>query len=244
MSNEQLHHWATNPDMVEAFVLHRLEEQEMPVLTAHLEQCGECRHHVQVEKDLIAGIRRYGRMKLKYRIEQQIHSTQGKRYDWTQAVSIAAAIIFMFGTVFAVRALVDFGQNKNRTREIVVNTNKPLQRALWITGRVTITTRQYTGITPHRSNRFIVKKGDIAQTILIQHAMLSELPYTQPSDDTVSIRTFLERTSRGLQLTLYTDEIADSSLTGVEPVTDDSLIVFYRDMQIAFHIPGGWAGRM
>ena len=79
---------------------------------------------------------------------------------------------------------------------------------------------------------------------MIHHAMVSELPSTQQAEGMSGVRTLLERTPQGLQLTLYMDSIANSSIAGVEPVTEDSLIVLYQGMQIAFHIPGGWAGKM
>jgi hypothetical protein len=244
MSKINSQHWAIDPEILEAFVLHRLDENEIFILAAHLEQCVECRQRVQVEKDLISGIRRYGRLEMKLWLKQQVQSNPGKRYDWTQAVSIAAAIILMFGAVFVIRGFVDSGQDKSRTRELVLTSDNPSQHALWITGRVITSTRQYKGTRSDRSNKFIVKKGKNEQTFFIHHAMLSDLPHTQQADDKLDIRTLLERTPQGLQLTLYMDSRVNSSFTGVEPITDDSLIVFSQGVQIAFHIPGGWAGRM
>jgi hypothetical protein len=244
MSEYNSQHWAADPEILEAFVLQRLDEYKISTLAAHLEQCDECRQRVNAEKELIAGIRRYGRTEKKYWLKQQIQIYRGKRYNWTQAVSIAAAIVFVFGAVFAIRGLVDSGQKKNRMREIVLESNEPSQRALWITGRVIASKRTYAGTVSDRSNRFTIKKGNVTQTVLIHHAMLSDLPTTQLSDDMSSVHTLLERTSQGLQLTLYMDSVADSSIAGVEPVTEDSLIVLYQGMQISFYIPGGWAGSM
>jgi hypothetical protein len=62
--------------------------------------------------------------------------------------------------------------------------------------------------------------------------------------DESSIQTLLERTPDGLQLTLYTDTSTDSLSAGIEAVTTDSLIVYFRGQQIAYHIPGGWAGKI
>jgi hypothetical protein len=58
------------------------------------------------------------------------------------------------------------------------------------------------------------------------------------------VQTFLERTPNGLRLTLYTDSTSGSLATGIETVSSDLLIVYFRGQQIAYHIPGGWAGKM
>ena len=244
MSNIHSEHWAIDQKILEAFVFHRLDKEETETLTAHLEQCVECSHRVQDEKDFIAGIRRYGWREMKNRLRQQIQSNPEKRYDWTQAASIAAAIILMFGVIFAIRSIVDLGKNKNRTREIVLNSDTQSQRAFWIAGRLITNTRQFKGTLSERSNKFFAKKGNAAQTVFIHHAMLSKLPLAQHTDEESCVQSFLERTPQGLQITLYMDSGSNSSIAGVEPITEDSLIIFCRGRQIAFHIPGGWAGRI
>jgi hypothetical protein len=35
-----------------------------------------------------------------------------------------------------------------------------------------------------------------------------------------------------------------NNIPRIEAITSDSLIVYFRDQQIAYHIPGGWAGKM
>jgi len=244
MSDVNSEHWTMDSDVLESFILQRIDESETGKLAAHLKLCLDCRQRVQTEKEFIAGIRRYGRLEMKYRLQQQVQHNQNKRYDWTQAASIAAAIILMFGALFIFREFGDFGMTKNSIREIVLPGDKPSQQAFWITGRVVTTARHYHETRSHQSNEFIIKKGHAVQTVIIHHAMFSQLPHTQHTDEPSSIRAYLERTPQGMQLTLYTDSMTDTLIAGIEPVTPDSLIVFYQRMQIAFHIPGGWAGKI
>ena len=92
-----------------------------------------------------------------------------------------------------------------------------------------------------------VQRGDALQTITLQQRPSTSLPGSRAQmvqhDRALVVQTFVERTSKGLQLTLYTSgpaAAADIERATVEPISDDSLVVNFANERIAYHIPGGW----
>jgi hypothetical protein len=244
MKEKNSQHWASDPEKVEAFVLHRIDESERVSCTAHLNQCEECRRVVQEERELVAGIRYVGRNEMKLRLKQWIQRRQGKRFDWTQAASLAAAIILMLGAVFTIRWFTDFNQSKTRSHEIVLKSDDSSQRSIWIIGKVVEQKRVFRGTISENNSSFIIKQGNVTQTVSIRSALTTELPLTMRTYDESNLQTLFVRTSNGLQLTIYSIAASNSATIGIEAVTGDSLIVYFRGQQIAYHIPGGWAGKM
>jgi len=229
---------------IEPYLMHQLDEVKEQEFTEHLQMCDECRLKVQKEQELIAGIRQFGRVELKRRINQRIQHEQGRSFEWTQVASIAAAVVLMFTAVFMIRWFTDFEHGKTRSREIVIKESDVSQRSLWITGKVIIQPRTFRGTLSNRSSSFIIKQGSVTQTISIKYKQLAELPPSRRTDDQSIIPTFLELTSKGMQLTLYSNSPEHSLAMGIEVVTAESLIVYIKGQQIAYTIPGGWAGRM
>jgi hypothetical protein len=244
MKEKNSQHWASDPEKVEAFVLHRIDESERVYCTAHLDQCDKCRLVVQEERELFAGIRHVGRKEMKLRLKQWVQSGQGKQFDWIQAASLAAAIILMLGAVFTIRWFTDFDQGKSRSHEIVLKSDDSSQRSLWIIGKVLVQQRKFRGTLSAHNSSFVIKQGTTTRTVSIRSALTSELPLTMRTFDESNLQTLFERTSDGLQLTIYSIAASNSVTTGIEAVTPDSLIVYFRGQQIAYHIPGGWAGKM
>jgi hypothetical protein len=244
MKEKNSQHWASDPEKVEAFVLHRIDESERVSCTAHLNQCEECRRIVQEERELVAGIRYVGHKEMKRRVRQWVQSGQGKQFDWTQAASLAAAIILMLGAVFTIRWFTDFNQSKTRSHEIVLKSDDASQRSLWIIGKVVEQKRVFRGTILENSSSFIIKQGNVTQTVSIRSALTAELPLTMRTYDESNLQTLFERTSNGLQLTIYSISASNSFTTGIEAVTADSLIVYFQGRQIAYHIPGGWVGKI
>jgi hypothetical protein len=244
MNQEQSQHWASDQEKVEAFIFHRIDQAEQMQMAAHIDLCDECRHIVQEERELIAGIRYAGRGEMKLRLKQWIRRDHEKRFDWTQAASLAAAIVLMLGAVFAIRWFTDLNESTGRQHEIVLNHDDSSQRSLWIMGTVLVKQRVFRGTLSVRNPSFIIRQGTITQTVSIRRTPMADLPLNMKNVDNAAIRTFLERTPRGLQLTLYMDTITDSLATGIEALTSDSLIVYVQGQQIAYRIPGGWAGKM
>jgi hypothetical protein len=244
MGDRQLKHWTKSVENIEPYLMHQLEEVKEQEYTSHLQMCEECRFRVQKEQELIAGIRRFGRVELRHRINQRIQSEQGRSFEWTQVASIAAAVVLMFAAVFMIRWFTDFEHGKTRSREIVVKESEVSQRSIWITGKVIIQPRTFRGTLSDRTSSFVIKQGNAIQTISIKYAQLAELSPMRHSNDKSIVPTFLEQTSKGLQLTLYTNASDQSMTLGIEAVSAESFIVYLKGQQIAYNIPGGWAGRM
>jgi hypothetical protein len=424
MSELNSQHWTVHPEKLEAFVLHRMDEMERTELALHLEQCDECRQRVEKERELITGIRRFGRVTMKRRLKSRLQHDQMKRFEWTQVASIAAAIVLVFGAVFAIRWFVDFKRETPLTREIILSENKeekPAERALWIIGRVieisdkssrsagseeekqslsfadhiketpallaekdlksdeearsrietsamraademiiaeeklslhNVTnsktkgepaltarsdsesrefalseTKESSKLTaqdklesrvaavsramqsssqmalkklesidtvsskatgrlvpmtqpelesrdtslskvkespaPMAKNKVEFRKTSPAKAkgsqalvakkvrrdikgpaIIVRRGDMKELPASMRNGDASAIHTRLERTPQGIQLTFYSNVIKDTVATDIEAVTQDSIIVTFSKRQIAYHIPGGWAGKM
>jgi hypothetical protein len=244
MKKKYTQHWAVDPEKVESFVLHRMDESERVSCTTHLNQCEECRRVVQEEQELVAGIRYIGHKEMKRRLNQRIQNGQEQQFDWTQAASLAAAILLMLGAVFTIRWFTDFNQSKTRSHEIVLKSDDPSQRSLWIIGKVIEQKRVFHGTVSENSSSFIFKQGIVIRTVSIRSALTSELPLTMRTSDESNLQTLIERTSNGLQLTVYSNTKPNSIKTGIEAVSADSLIVYIQGRQIAYHIPGGWAGKI
>jgi hypothetical protein len=244
MKEKKSQHWAFDPEKVEAFALHRIDESERVTCTAHLNHCGECHRIVQEEQELVTGIRSVGRKEMKFRLKQWIQHGQEKQFDWIRVASLAAAIILMLGAVITIRWFTDFNQSKTRSHDIVLKSDNSSQRSLWIIGKVVEQKRIFRGTISDRSSSFIIKQGNVTRTVSIRSALTAELPLTIKTSDELNLQTLFERTSNGLQLTIYSMTASNSVTTGIEAVTTDSLVVYFQGRQIAYHIPGGWAGKM
>jgi hypothetical protein len=244
MNDQQSEHRTMSVENIEAYLMHQLDEIKEQEFMQHLQTCEECRLRVQKERELIAGIRRFARSEMKHRLQQRMRREQGRGYEWTQVASIAAAIVLMLGAVFMFRWFTDFEHGRTRSREIVLKGDDVSQRSLWITGKVIIQPRTFQGTLSDRMSSFVIKHGNATQTILIKYADLIDLPPARRTDDKSDVQTFLEQSSQGLQLTLYANAPEQSFAMGVEAVSAESLIVYIKGRQIAYTIPGGWAGKM
>ena len=209
-----------------------------------MNQCEECRRVVQHERELVAGIRYAGRIEMKRRVRQWVQSRQGRQFAWTQIASIAAAIVLMLGAVFTIRWYTDFNQSKTRAHEIVLKSDNSSQRSIWIIGKVVEQKRVFRGTLSENSSSFIIKQENVTRTVSIRSALTSELPLLMRRSDESNLQTLFERTSYGLQLTIYSIAASNSVTTGIEALSADSLIVYIQGRQIAYHIPGGWAGKI
>ncbi len=99
------------------------------------------------------------------------------------------------------------------------------------------------------NGRFTIQKDGVSQTIILSQKPSSSLPERQKEagvNQTNTIHTLVEKTSRGLNLTLYSSTLFLSSEienAAIEPITQDSLIVHLANESIAYHIPGGWSAQ-
>jgi hypothetical protein len=85
-------HWTDNEELVERYVLNRVEEGERTRLDAHLSTCGQCRRVVDEEQMLVGAVRSYAKDRLKQRLARSVGSTQPSFISWQRIVSAAAVV--------------------------------------------------------------------------------------------------------------------------------------------------------
>lgn len=88
-------HWTSDPDLVERYVLNRIDSAERSQLGDHLQVCEECARVVRTEEVLIAGIRAHGRAALKSRLKERFATRRGREFSWYQLAGAAAAIVVL-----------------------------------------------------------------------------------------------------------------------------------------------------
>src|SRR5713101_2936706 len=60
MNSPMSTHWSDDTELLERFVLNRLEPAKRQELEAHLRVCETCQRAVRAEQELVAGVRRLG----------------------------------------------------------------------------------------------------------------------------------------------------------------------------------------
>jgi hypothetical protein len=86
-------HWTDDEELLERFVLNRLEADERKKLEAHLRECPQCRQTAQAEQQVVAGIRWAGRDALKARLKERVDVQPLRRVNWYQVAGVAATIV-------------------------------------------------------------------------------------------------------------------------------------------------------
>lgn len=97
-------HFSENPELLESYVLGRLDAPTMASCAAHERECRTCREAVAREQMLAAGIRRAGRNALKARIASG--ATPTSRDLWPAILSAAAVVVVMIGVGISERWFV------------------------------------------------------------------------------------------------------------------------------------------
>ena len=101
MSASTTIHWTADPELLERFVLHRVDEQRRKVLEAHLLTCEDCQLAVNEEQKLILGIKKTGREEMKARLKHKLGSRKTApvqtRPSWVWAYSAAAVLVILLG---------------------------------------------------------------------------------------------------------------------------------------------------
>lgn len=90
-------HWTDNPELIERFVLQRMNPAERNELEDHLRICEVCKKAVRLEQMTIAGIRRSGRGQFKARLQSRLASSPVHRTPWGHIISAAAIIVIITG---------------------------------------------------------------------------------------------------------------------------------------------------
>jgi hypothetical protein len=88
-------HWAENEDLLEQFVMGRLDPAEVTRLEVHLQECGHCREAVSNERELVAGIRLAGRESMKRRLAQRLEQRKSATVGWYRVAGVAAGIVLL-----------------------------------------------------------------------------------------------------------------------------------------------------
>ena len=88
-------HWTSDPELVERYVLNRLDSAERSQLAAHLRTCSDCARVIRAEDVLVAGIRAHGRAGMKARLQERVAMGGGSGLSWYQLVGAAAAIVVL-----------------------------------------------------------------------------------------------------------------------------------------------------
>ena len=93
-------HWTDDSELIERFVLNRLDPDERNELEDHLRVCEVCKRAVRAEQLLIAGIRRSGRERFKAELQKKISHTEHIGLPWPHILSAAAVVIILVSVAF------------------------------------------------------------------------------------------------------------------------------------------------
>jgi hypothetical protein len=140
-------------------------------------------------------------------------------------------------------------------------TSQLKQRQFWVEGNVLSSARERTAIqheSPEsslmtrkqfskdeavaQSKKITVQRGMHSQTFTLSQRATLE-PKTENARKPKTIPTLVEQTDQGLQLTLYLDQpVRDEELkrATIEPVREDSIILYLGNLQIGYRLPGTW----
>lgn len=90
-------HWTNDPDLLERFVLNRLESVRREELENHLKTCEQCRIAVREEQELAAGVRHLAREEFKAKLKQGLQAEPVREIPWFQLAAAAAMIVILIG---------------------------------------------------------------------------------------------------------------------------------------------------
>lgn len=94
---DQSPHWTDNEEILERYVLGRIEPQAKRILELHLEECERCREAVRREQELAAGVRRLGRETLKAELAKRLGTRTRAAIPWPHVISAAAVFVIAVG---------------------------------------------------------------------------------------------------------------------------------------------------
>lgn len=95
-------HWTDNEEILDRYILGRVDPTDKRLLEEHLESCAQCREAVSRARDLVAGVRRLGRDELKARLARRLEPTNRSAVPWPHVISAAAVFVIAVGvTLYA-----------------------------------------------------------------------------------------------------------------------------------------------
>jgi len=119
-------HINRDQDLLDRYLLNRLDVATRAAVERHLAVCPTCRASVREEARLAAGIRRFGREELRERLARRIRSSSGQRIPWQGIMAAAAVILVIVGIGiyddWFVRQTVDLA---NKAKEPVFRESSP-----------------------------------------------------------------------------------------------------------------------
>lgn len=93
-------HWTLDPDLLEQYVLGKTPASELSELEAHLKRCSQCQQAVNKERIIVAGIKQFGRQKMKEKVQSRFEDRRS--LGWQTIMSAAAVIVIAVGVAFYV----------------------------------------------------------------------------------------------------------------------------------------------
>lgn len=98
MTEQDGRHFGENPDLVEQYVLDRLDPALREKVDAHLRDCAECRKAVDIEKGIAAGVRTLARDEMKKRLARRVVTLPPARaVPWPRIAAVAALLAVVVG---------------------------------------------------------------------------------------------------------------------------------------------------
>ncbi|HXG38142.1 MAG TPA: zf-HC2 domain-containing protein [Bacteroidota bacterium] len=101
MSETVNKHWTRDADLLERFVLHRVDEVERTRLETHLMMCEECQSAVKNEQMLVLGLKRAGQEEMKARLRERLAAAEPQKITvhvpWMRIASVAAVVVILVG---------------------------------------------------------------------------------------------------------------------------------------------------
>ena len=93
MDNPQHRHWTDDSELLDRFILDRIDRSERVPLDQHLLECERCRRIMRAESEFVAGIKLSGREKLKEVLRDSLKSEEANIFQRNQFISLAAAVL-------------------------------------------------------------------------------------------------------------------------------------------------------
>lgn len=90
-------HWTDDVELLETYVLNRLDPTHRHELEKHLATCNHCRAAVRQEQLLVAGVRREARQDLKKRLRHRLSEEPVRTISWTRVAAVAAVVVILLG---------------------------------------------------------------------------------------------------------------------------------------------------
>ena len=119
-------HINRDQDLLEGYVLNRLDVATRAAVEQHIAVCPACKASVREETRLAAGIRKFGREEFRKRLERRIRSSSGERIPWQGIMAAAAVILVIIGIgVYDNWFVRQTGDLANKAKEPVFRDSSP-----------------------------------------------------------------------------------------------------------------------